>query len=247
MRFALANLMDEVFGLGGETDTANMFGLIPNDDGPEHTRPWKTIENFAYSERSDLPMIAMSHLPRDGRFEPEPVVLLMRNPAASLVSRFFHMSRHAGQFEGGLAEFARDEFYGVPGMVSYFASWEPHVDDPNVLVVTYEHLRSDPVEPFGQVVSQLGFEADGDARNRALEAASVERMRAVEKQSGVGQPNDYDRSDPTAMRVRRASVSAWQDEIDDQTLDYLIESFQADGASWDLLGRYGLQPQISSV
>ena len=243
MRFALANLINERFELGEEIDTANMFGLIPNDDGPDHTRPWKTIDNFAYGDREGLPLIAMSHLPWDGRFAALPTVLLIRNPAASLVSRFFHMSRHAGQFEGGLSEFARDEFYGVPGIVAYFASWEPHADDENVVVVTYEDLRSEPLPPFSRIVGQLGIDADDAALERALEAASVDRMRAVEKASGVGQPNDYDRSDPGALRVRRASSSGWREEIDEETLAYLIASLEADPAAHGMLERYGLMPR----
>lgn len=245
MRFALANLLDDVFDLGGQIDTANMFGLIPNDDGPDHTRPWKTIDNFAYADREGLPLIAMSHLPWDERFADLPTVLLIRNPAASLVSRFFHMSRHAGQFEGGLPEFARDEFYGVPGIVAYFASWEPHTEDGNVEVVTYEDLRSEPLPPFSRIARQLGIDADSAALERALEAASVDRMRAVEKESGVGQPNQYDRNDPGALRVRKASASGWREEIDEGTLDYLIASLEADPAAREVLERYGLMPGLT--
>lgn len=247
MRFALSNLIDDVFDLGVGFDTANMFGLIPNDDGPDHTRPWKTIANFAYSDREGLPLIAMSHLPRDERFDAVPTVLLIRNPAASLVSRFFHMSRHAGQFEGGLPEFARDEFYGVPGIVAYFASWAPHLDDPEVEVVTYEELRSEPLGPFGRIVARLGIEADEEALARALDAARVDRMRAVEKETGVGQPNDYDRNDPSALRVRKASASAWRDEIDDSTLEYLIASLESDRAASGLLERFDLMPSDRSL
>ena len=246
MRFALSNLINETYDLGVEIDTANMFGLIPNDDGPDHTRPWKTIDNFAYGDREGLPLVAMSHLPRDERFAAPPVVLLIRNPAASLVSRFFHMSRHAGQFDGGLAEFARDEFYGVPGIVSYFSSWHPHLDDSNVEVITYEELRANPFGPFGRIVSRLGIEADEAALERALEAASVDRMRTVEKKSGVGQPNQYDRNDPGALRVRKASATGWRDEIDDETLDYLIASLEADPAASGLLNRFGLMPDAAS-
>lgn len=247
MRFALSNLIDERFGLGVGFDTENMFRMIPNDDGPDHTRPWKTIDNFSYEGHEGLPLIAMSHLPRDERFTSIPVVLLIRNPAASLVSRFFHMSRHAGQFEGGLPEFARDEFYGVPGILQYFSSWQPHLDDPNVEVVTYEELKSEPLEPFGRIARQLGIEADDAALERALDAARVDRMRAVEKKSGVGQPNEYDRNDPGALRVRKASANGWRDEIDEETLDFLIRSLRGDRAAHAMLERYGLMPDASGV
>lgn len=247
MRFALSNLIEKTFDLGVDIDTANMFGLIPNDDGPDHTRPWKTIDNFSYGDHQGLPLIAMSHLPRDDRFASIPVVLLIRNPAASLVSRFFHMSRHAGQFEDGLPGFARDEFYGVPGIVHYFSSWEPHLDDPNVEVVSYEELRSEPLEPFGRIARQLGIQADDAALEKALDAARVDRMRAVEKKSGVGQPNEYDRNDPGALRVRKASATGWRDEIDEETLEFLIRSLEEDRAARSLLERFGLMPDSPAV
>lgn len=247
MRFALANLMNEVFDLKSEIDTANMFSLIPNDDGPDNTRPWKTIGNFAWGDREGLPLVAMSHLAWRDDFSTTPVVLLIRNPAASLVSRFFHMSRHAGQFKGGLREFARDEFFGVPGIVSYFASWEPHVDDPNVSVITYEDLRAEPLEPFSRIVRVLGIEADSSALERALEASSVDRMRAVEKRAGVGQPHEYDRNDPEALRVRNTGSKSWRDEIDDETLDFLLRSLKADRAAANLLERFDLIPVESAT
>ena len=243
MRFALANLIDDVYDLGVGFDTETMFQLIPNDDGADHTRPWKTIDKFAYGDREGLPLIAMSHLPWEARFSETPVVLLIRNPAASLVSRFFHVSRHAGRFDGDLPEFARDEFLGVPGLISYFASWQPHVDDPNVEVITYEELRGEPVEPFGRIVSQLGIQADRAALEKALAAASVDRMRSVEKQAGVGQPNEYDRNDPGALRVRRAGTDSWREEIDPETLDFLIDSLEANPAATAMLDRFGLLPQ----
>lgn len=242
MRFALANLLDEVCELGVGFDTENMFQLIPNDDGPDHTRPWKRISEFAYGDNEGVPLIAMSHLAWEPRFGADPVVLLIRNPAASLVSRYFHVSRHAGKFDGTLAEFARDDFFGVPGLTRYFASWQPHAADRNVEVVTYESLRAEPLEPFTRIVARLGIEADRPALERALEAASVDRMRAVEKRSGVGQPNEYDRSDPGALRVRRAGTDSWRDEIDPETLDLLIESLAADPAASALLEQYDLFP-----
>lgn len=245
MRFALANLIDETFDLGVGFDTENMFQLIPNDDGPDHTRPWKRVEEFAYGDRPGVPLIAMSHLPWEERFSETPAVLLIRNPAASLVSRFFHVSRHAGRFDGDLPEFARDEFLGVPGLVSYFASWQPHLDDPNVEVVTYEELRAEPLEPFTRIVRRLGIEADRPALERALEAASVDRMRSVEKRAGVGQPNQYDRNDPGALRVRRAGTDSWREEIDPNTLEFLIESLDSDPAASELLERYGIAPTLA--
>lgn len=244
MRFALVNLMNEAYGLDMELDMENMFTLIPNDDGEGHTQPWKTLDKYAFPDREEMPFVAMSHLPWDERFAGPDVLLLMRTPADSLVSRFYHMSRHAGQFEGTIDEFAHDEFYGVPGLVGYFASWEPHADNDNVEVVTYEQLRADPSGPFRRIVDQLGIEATDDQLAAALEASTVEKMREVERSSGVGQPIAYDRSDPQAMRVRKAKVGGWREELAPETVEYLMESFAASPPAMELLERYSIVPEV---
>ena len=246
MRFALANLIDEFYGLDLDLDMENMFGLIPNDDGRKNTQPWKTLESYRFAERSDVPMIAMSHRRLDQRFDSLPIVLLMRTPADSLVSRYYHMSRHAGQFKDGIDQFAHDPRYGIPSLVEYFASWEPHSEDQNVVAVTYEQLRSEPLEPFGRIVAQMGIDATPDQLARALEMSSVDRMREVERKSGVGQPNNYDRSDPQAMRVRSARVGGWREELSQQTSDDLVEAFSRSEAATALLQRYSIAPQLAS-
>jgi hypothetical protein len=246
MRFALTNLIDEVYGLDLDLDMENMFGLIPNDDGRKNTQPWKTVDSYRFAERSDVPLIAMSHRTWDQRFDSLPIVLLMRTPADSLVSRFYHMSRHAGEFNDGIDQFARDPRYGVPSLVEYFASWEPHSEDQNVVAVTYEQLRSDPLDPFGRIVAQMGIDATQEQLERALELSNVDRMREVERKSGVGQPNDYDRSDPQAMRVRSGRVGGWRDELSPQTSDYLFDAVSRSEEATALLERYSIAPQLAS-
>jgi hypothetical protein len=243
MRFALVNLMNEAYGLGLDLDMENMFTLIPNDDGEGQTQPRKTLDKYAFADRSGMPFVAMSHLPWDERFLRPRILLLMRTPADSLVSRFYHMSRHAGQFDGSIDEFAHDVLYGVPGLVEYFASWEPHAEDANVEVVTYEQLRAEPFGPFRRIADQLGIEATDEQLQAALDASTVEKMREVEKASGVGAPNPYDRSDPQAMRVRKAKVGGWRDELAPETVDYLMDSFAASPQATALLERYSIVPE----
>jgi len=247
MRFALSNLINELCGLNLDLDMENMFGLIPNDDGRKQTQPWKTLDAYRFAQRSEVPFIAMSHLPWDERFAEPPIVLLMRTPADSLVSRYYHMSRHAGQFKEDIDAFAHDPRYGVPGLVEYFASWEPHSEDHNVVAVTYEQLRTDPIGPFSRIVAQLGIEATQAQMERALELSSVDRMRDVERKSGVGQPNDYDRNDPQAMRVRKARVGGWRDELSTETVDYLLSAFAQSAAATVLLERYSIAPQAEAA
>ena len=91
-----------------------------------------------------------------------------------------------------------------------------------------------------------GTDATPDQLARALEMSSVDRMREVERKSGVGQPNNYDRSDPQAMRVRSARVGGWREELSQQTSDDLVEAFSRSEAATALLQRYSIAPQLAS-
>ncbi|MFM9126985.1 MAG: sulfotransferase domain-containing protein [Solirubrobacterales bacterium] len=219
MRFALVNLMNDVYRLGLELDMDNMFALIPNDDGgPEevfYSQPWKTLDKYRFADHEEMPFVAMSHL------------------------------RWEDQFEGTIDEFSRDERFGIPRMVDYLASWAPHAADPNVEVLTYEELRADPFEPFRRATGHLGIEATDDQLQAALEASSVERMREVERASGVGQPNEYDKADPQAMRVRKAKVGGWREELPPETVAYMMECITGSPQAAALLDRYGLTPEVA--
>lgn len=247
MRFALVNLLDRRHGLGGDFDMLNMFGLIPNSDGEGKTQPTKTPDNYLFGERPEVPFIVMSHLPWEEAFAEVPTVFLVRSPGDVIVSFYHHMSRHDGRFRGSLSEFAADPEYGIPNLVSYLASWQPHLDDQGVTVLSYEELRRDPVPSFEALTRGLGIEAERDELKAALEAASVQKMREVEAVSGVGQPQEYDFEDPNARRVRKAKVGGWREEMDDDTIALLLTEIEASPGARELLGRLDLMPGPTAV
>ena len=80
------------------------------------------------------------------------------------------------------------------------------------------------------------------ALEAALEAASVDRMRKVEAESGVGQPQAYDFDDPDARRVRKAKVGGWREEMDDDTIALLIAEIEATPPARELLEGLDLMP-----
>lgn len=242
MRFALVNLLDRKLDLGSGFDMENMFGLIPNRDGEGMTQPWKTPDNYRFGDRPEVPFVIASHLRWEPEFSGLPTVFLVRNPGDVVVSRYHHMTRHEGKFSGSLAEFTRDPEWGLPDLLGYLESWAPHIDDPDVTVVTYESLKADPVESFGRLVEGLGIEASREELGLALEAASVDRMREVEATSGVGQPQAYDFEDPNARRVRKAKVGSWREEMDDDTIAVMLAEIEASPLAGELLGELDILP-----
>ena len=113
--------------------------------------------------------------------------------------------------------------------------------------MTYERLKADPVAAFGELVTGLGIQADPEELAAALEAASVDRMRKVEAESGVGQPQAYDFEDPDARRVRKARVGGWREEMDDDTIALLIAEIESQPAARELLEGLDLMPGPAAV
>lgn len=242
MRFALVNLLDRKFELASDFDMENMFGLVPNRDGEGMTQPWKTPDNYRFADRPEVPFVIASHLRWKPAFSGLPNVFLVRNPGDVVVSRYHHMRRHEGKFSGSLAEFVGDAEWGLPDLLGYLETWQPHIGDPGTTVVTYEALKADPVAAFERLVGGLGIEASREELEAALETASVDRMRQVEAMSGVGQPQSYDFDDPDARRVRKARVGSWREEMDDDTIAMMLAGIEASPAVRKMLDELGIMP-----
>lgn len=241
MRFALANLMSSLYGLDEEFDLVSMFELIPNDDGAT-TQEGKALSDYRFSEY-ELPRPAMSHLSYTEKFSSVPVVFLVRNPADALVSRFHHLRSHQGKFSGSLDDFTRDPNLGADHIVSYFASWQPHLDDSNVISVRYEDLRVDPVQPFAVIASQLGISASRADLQDALALSTFEKMKALEIQGGVGEPHQYDRNDRDSLRVRKGKVGGFKEEMSPETFEFLMARLNESPESMELIERFDIVPE----
>lgn len=241
MRFALANLMNQVYELDHNFDLVSMFYLIPNDDGAT-TQIGKGLSDYRFSGYA-IPRPAMSHHPFESRFTLLPAVLLIRNPADAIVSRFHHLSRHQGRFSGTLDDFVSNPDLGVDHAVRYYSSWYPHVEDPNVLVVRYEDLRKEPLGPFSKIAAHLGVEARSVQLEQALSQSTVDKMRALEISGGVGEPHNYDRRDPDALRVRRAKVGGFKDEMGSESRSLVLERFAANPGAMALLNKFDIVPE----
>lgn len=238
MRFALANLLADIYQLDRQFDMDNMFSLLPNDDGPERTHPWKAIDHYQFADREDMPLIAMSHLEWDERFLSLPVVFLVRNPADTLVSWYYHLRFHEEKINIDIDQFIISS--GIDDWITYIDSWIPHIENENVLLVSYEELKANPPVSFATLSSRLGIDADQRQLQAALDQSSLERMRRIERESGVG--HNYDRSDPRASRVRKGRVGSWRQELSPETIDYLIDRLQSDQQLWQFVEGNNLNP-----
>lgn len=241
MRFALANYLVDRLDLPLEVDLQSMFSLLPNMD-QVIPFPRKDRSVYAFDDRPDVPLIMSSHLRFDEQLYPRaPIVLLLRDPRDVMVSQHLHKTRQDFTWEGERKEFLRDPEVGIADLIAYLNSWAPHAHPPRTLVLSYERLRADPATGFGHLLDQFGIRVDVAAVDAALDAASVDRMRAVEMQAGIS-GHHHDRSDPEALRVRKAKVGGFGDYLDDDDLAYLAEACAREltPEAKDLLARFDL-------
>jgi hypothetical protein len=166
-------------------------------------------------------------------FYDKKVVLLVRSPQDTAVSQYFqwrHRMRPGKKrlndypdhgAEVPIAEFVMRPGSGLPKIVDFMNRWAaeaPRIRD--FLLVRYEDLRADPALELRRIVAFLGGPADEEAVRAAVQFASVENMRSMERRrvfwlSG-GRMAPRDRSNPDSYKVRRAKVGGYRDYFDDE-------------------------------
>ena len=207
LRFMLSHILVSHYGLPVQLDFHTFFTVIPNDEGhPE--REWP-----AYRFGNQIPCVAASH----GAYDQEihggrPVVFLLRDPRDVLVSFWLHQSRQFKRFSGDLSSFIRHEKYGIHFLLGYLESWADATLARRTLVTTYEDLHADALTALRAVCVFLEIPASEQEISAAAASGSFDRMQALELRGGIA-GHRYDRSDESALRVRRGLVRGYQEHL----------------------------------
>ena len=128
--------------------------------------------------RTARPRLLKSHEPFDERYRR--VVYLVRDPREVAVSYFY--------FQGGPAKSVSLETYAAEfaaGSRGPYGSWREHVEgwrtqrdgSPGFMLIRYEDLKSEPARHTERVARFVGLPSDAGSVERALEAATYERMQ----------------------------------------------------------------------
>ena len=207
LRFMLANVLATHYGLPVELDLHTFFTVIPNDEG-HPDRGWP-----AYRFGDQIPCVAASHQPYDQEVHGgRPVVFLLRDPRDVLVSFWLHQSRQFRRFSGDLSSFIRHEAYGIGFLLGYLQSWQEVTLARRTLVMTYEELHADAPAALRAVCAFLEIPASEQEISAAVVSGSFQRMQALERRGGIA-GHRYDRSDESALRVRRGLVRGYQEHL----------------------------------
>jgi len=229
LRFQLASYVVDVLGIDLVVDLETLFRVVPNDsDDPVRGIP-------AFGLAGVAPLVVATHRPR-----PEPgggrVVWITRDVMDVLVSYHRHRSRQTERTTRDLGAFIAEE--GIPELARYVDAWETALGGS--LVITYEAMHADPVATLRSVVTYLGLPVRAGALERAVAAATFERMAAAEARTPVA-GHAYDYSDPDARRVRKGEVGGHREVLARHEVAAAAAQLRAALAprSWDLLEAYG--------
>ena len=117
-------------------------------------------------------------------------VYLIRDPREIAVS----MAAHLGRTMEEVVEMMGSEGSvlnrpDMPALMHFLSSWSGHVNswmraEFDALAVQYEALRDDPAQQLSDILEFLDYEVDPERVERAVEAASLERMSRIEQGEG---------------------------------------------------------------
>ena len=177
----------------GTTLTQWILYLLTHEEQPDPAHLTKVSPWFERSlaigevtaselERFPSPRVFKSHLPRQWLPDGARYIYVERDGLDVLVS-YFHFYRAYLGFEGTL-----DDFYArfMDGRVQYgswfehVAGWRESACDPDVLIVRYEDLLSDPKASIERIIEFLGWARDERWVDRAVIESSFDAMKRRE-------------------------------------------------------------------
>ena len=171
------------------------------------------------------------------------VLLLVRHPADTAVSQFFQwkhrmkprkrmLNSYPATKDGlSLADFVLSETAGIPKIIRFMNQWASELDRMrDVLVVRYETLHATTAQTLATILGFIGEQAKPKELEECVRFASVESMRALERERffhNLGKRlRPADAADPETYKVRRAKVGGYRDYFTDAELnriDRLVE------------------------
>ena len=169
-------------------------------------------------------------------------LFILRAPRQTLISAYHHYRDFMQVWDGDLDDFLARSPWGAEGYVAYYNAWAQTLErEPPSLILNYASMKYDFISCLRQTVTTLGMPVIEDTLATATQAASIDNMRHLERNSGgfPGRAEKVYTNNPNALRVRvgRASapdLSLSQHHIIDNALAQLSSNART------LLSRHGV-------
>jgi hypothetical protein len=204
LRFILANLSKS---LGGHETPVDFHGI--GRYVPEIRRN-RSLEGRI--ETAGFPLFLKTHFPYIPAFGHYRSLVVIRDPADTLVSYYRHLSGAAGKRLPDLPVFAHHWRYGCGAWGEWYEGWVDRADH----VIRYEGLLQDPAAEIGAALDALGVELPGDLIDVAVERSSKDRMKSAQRERG-----DPNLRNPDYQFVGKARTGWSRELLDEEQLRQL--------------------------
>jgi hypothetical protein len=167
-------------------------------------------------------------------------IVLVRSPKDVLISSYHEMGTRQHLFKGDLAEFIRDERFGLQRWISFHnflrAEWG---HQERVLMVDFASLRRQTAAELQRIFSFSDMEVQASLIEQAVEFSSLDNMRKLELQNQLIRPVHADgANDADKLKVRQGSVGGWRGKLAPADIDYIDKKLRAELSSFYLDGRF---------
>ena len=196
-----------------------------------------------HRDNSSLPVVFFTHDSyvgdytgnRDSKadYTGKRIVLLVRDPRDIAVSAYFQWkfrmdkqkrALHSAGLEGrdlSVFDFAMHADGSLRKTIALLNSWDRVLSSlDHVLVVRYEDLRAAPKTWLERIAVFIGLDASPEELSDAVEFASLENMKQMERDAAFGARgrrfSSGEQSSSDAYKVRRGKVGGYQDYFTDE-------------------------------
>lgn len=184
-------------------------------------------------------------------YRQKPVVFMLRDPRDTLVSYYFQRTLRTDRFEGTIHDFIRSPVYGIEKVVLFNLAWlQLGRDLPAFIPITYEMLKSSPIDVVRSVVDLVGETRSDSDLARVCSDNTFEKMKARE---GSGEYNDRrlglrrrESDDPDLFKVRRGKIGGYTDYLSAEDVDYCEEVLRRH-SYWERCAELMPKPKLEEV
>jgi hypothetical protein len=164
------------------------------------------------------------------RHPEQKIVFLVRHPCDVAVSEYFQSTKRASRYKAELHgvektasmfDFVMSSPVGLPAVIEYLNAWERELASLECAhVARYEEMRERPRESLSRIVSFLGAPFSEDQIAEAVDFASFDNLKELEKRNffGSGRLSPRDPEDPDSFKVRRGVVGGYRDYFDPEQI-----------------------------
>ena len=138
----------------------------------------------------------------------------------TIVSYYFHNSKHHNRYKKDIKSFIREPFIGVMKWINYMNSWSNYLISNECIILTYEKLYSEPVLLMENIINYINLPYQENSLKDALNESSFANMQKIEIKSGIVD-HEYDRHNMDSRRMRKGKIGNYIEHLDQEDIQYI--------------------------